>query len=188
MGIHKSWHTDIIMLLHSDYILWWLTDLQQYCHNWPSIHVTTGTTCFEVQNPKIFPTHNIYMFHVSLKTNNDFPNSTNQVVFVKAMKCVFCTGCTELNVNMLWRRPKFLEDHTAMEHEWMYVCMYVRTYVYEVGHEIQPLHRDLQWYIVLPLLINPLLILQFEWNVDFIYGGIIIVTWFHKELVQVTIS
>jgi hypothetical protein len=36
--------------------------------------------------------------------------------------------------------------------------------MYKVGPEIRPLNRDLQWSIVLPLLINPLLILHFEWN------------------------
>lgn len=55
ISIHKYWHTDIITLLHGDYIVWWLTDLQQCCHNWPSVHVTTSTTCFKVQNSNIFP-------------------------------------------------------------------------------------------------------------------------------------
>jgi hypothetical protein len=40
----------------------------------------------------------------------------------------------------------------------MYVCI-------RGGPEIRPLHRDLQWSIVLPLLINPILILPFEWSV-----------------------
>jgi hypothetical protein len=44
----------------------------------------------------------------------------------------------------------------------MYVCMYV----WGVGHNTRPLHRDLQWSIVLPLLINPLLILHLEWSVE----------------------
>jgi hypothetical protein len=43
----------------------------------------------------------------------------------------------------------------------LFLCMYV----WGVGHRIQLLHRDLQWSVVLPLLINPLLILHLEWNV-----------------------
>jgi hypothetical protein len=44
----------------------------------------------------------------------------------------------------------------------LYVCMYV----WGVGQKIQPLHRDLQWSIVLPLLIKPLLISHLKWSVD----------------------
>jgi hypothetical protein len=48
------------------------------------------------------------------------------------------------------------------------VCMYV---CIRGGPEIRPLHRDLQWSIVLPLLINFLLILHFEWNVGLYLWG-----------------
>jgi hypothetical protein len=59
------------------------------------------------------------------------------------------------------------------------MCVHVKG----VGHKIQPSHCDLQCSIVLPLWINTLLILHFEWN-----GGDIKVTWFHEQLIQVTIS
>jgi hypothetical protein len=49
-----------------------------------------------------------------------------------------------------------------------------------MDHKNQPLHCNLWRSIVLPLLINPLLIL--------IYGGVTAVTWFHKNLAQVTNS
>jgi hypothetical protein len=65
----------------------------------------------------------------------------------------------------------------------MYVCMYV---CIRGGPEIRLWHRVLQWSIVLPLLINPLLILHFEGNVGLYLRGVIIVSWFHKELAQVT--
>jgi hypothetical protein len=57
-----------------------------------------------------------------------------------------------------------------------YVCMYVCVR----GGPNQPLHRDPQWSIVLPLL----------WYVvqDFIRGDVEIVTWFHKISAQVTES
>jgi hypothetical protein len=48
------------------------------------------------------------------------------------------------------------------------ICMYV---CIRVGPEIRPLHRDLQWSIVLHILINPLLILHFEWNVGLYLWG-----------------
>jgi hypothetical protein len=41
---------------------------------------------------------------------------------------------------------------------------------------------------VLPRLINPLLILHLERNIGLYLWGVIIVTWFHKELAQVTKS
>jgi hypothetical protein len=44
-------------------------------------------------------------------------------------------------------------------------------YVWGVGHKIRPLHRDLQWSIVLPLLINFSLILHLKWNVGLYLWG-----------------
>jgi hypothetical protein len=67
----------------------------------------------------------------------------------------------------------------------LHACMYVCMYVEGVGHKIQPLHRELQWSIVLPLLINPLLIPHLEWSVGLCIWGVIVVTWFHEELAQV---
>jgi hypothetical protein len=52
---------------------------------------------------------------------------------------------------------------------------------------IQSLYRHLQWSIVLPLSINPSSILHFEWNVG-LCGGVIVITWFHEQLAQVTKS
>jgi hypothetical protein len=49
----------------------------------------------------------------------------------------------------------------------IYVCMYVEG----VSHKIQPLHRDLQWSIVLPLLISPLLIPHLDWSVGLCIWG-----------------
>jgi hypothetical protein len=49
------------------------------------------------------------------------------------------------------------------------VCMYVC--MYEGWATIRSLHHDQQWSIVLPLLINPLLILRFEWNVGLYLWG-----------------
>lgn len=96
--IHKSWRR------YYNAATWWLhitviTDLRQCCHNSLSIHVTTGTSCFKVQDSNIFPTHN--MFHVIPKTNSYFPNSTNQMAFVMVKQCVFCTEGAELNGNLL---------------------------------------------------------------------------------------
>jgi hypothetical protein len=52
--------------------------------------------------------------------------------------------------------------HSPSNDVYMYVCI-------RGEPEIRPLHRDLQWSIVLPLLINHLLILHFEWNVEFYF-------------------
>jgi hypothetical protein len=50
-----------------------------------------------------------------------------------------------------------------------YVCMYVWMNCMYVwgggGHKIWPLHRNLQWSVLLLLLISPSLILHLEWNV-----------------------
>jgi hypothetical protein len=94
----------------------------------------------------------------------------------------------------LWKITKtliemFATKETRDEHNQntnhLHVCMYVCT---RGGPEIRPLHRDHQWFIVLPLLINPLLILHFEWSVGLYLRGVIIVTWLHKKLAQVTKS
>jgi hypothetical protein len=48
----------------------------------------------------------------------------------------------------------------------MYVCVCIYVYMYKGwAIKIQLLHRDFQWSIVLPLLINPLLIPHLEWSV-----------------------
>jgi hypothetical protein len=62
----------------------------------------------------------------------------------------------------------------------MYV-LYVM-YVQGVGHKIQPLHRDLQWFIILPLLIKPLLILHLVMKCRTLYMGAISK---HRETPQV---
>jgi hypothetical protein len=59
-------------------------------------------------------------------------------------------------------------SHPKSASDNMYVCMYVCTWG---GPEIRPLHRDVQWSIVRPLLINPLLILHFEWSVGLYLWG-----------------
>jgi hypothetical protein len=51
------------------------------------------------------------------------------------------------------------------------------------ARKYSPCTATLQWSIVLPLLINPLLIPHLEWS---LYGGAIVVIWFHEELGQVT--
>jgi hypothetical protein len=56
-------------------------------------------------------------------------------------------------------------------HRWLKMSMYICMNVWEVGHKIWLLHHDLQWSIVLPLLINPLLILHLEWSVGLHLGG-----------------
>jgi hypothetical protein len=50
-------------------------------------------------------------------------------------------------------------------------CVYVYIYIYIRGGPEIRLHRDLHWSIVLPLLINPLLILHSEWNVGLYLWG-----------------
>jgi hypothetical protein len=69
------------------------------------------------------------------------------------------------DVMKFWRYGNYLlititiiSGFTDINTPWMYVCI-------RGGPEIQHLHHDLQWSIVLPLLINPLLILHFEWSV-----------------------
>jgi hypothetical protein len=63
---------------------------------------------------------------------------------------------------------KSVVHYKARNH--MYI-LYVCVYVWGVGQKIRPLHRDLQWCIVLPLFINPLLILHLEWSVGLCLWG-----------------
>jgi hypothetical protein len=53
----------------------------------------------------------------------------------------------------------------------MYECMYTYVYVVRMSHRIRPLHRDLQWSIVLPFLINSSLIPPLEWSVGLSLWG-----------------
>jgi hypothetical protein len=61
--------------------------------------------------------------------------------------------------------------HDVYCYKYACLCMCVCMYIIRGGPEIRPLHRDLQWTIVLPILINPLLILHFEWNVGLYLWG-----------------
>jgi hypothetical protein len=65
------------------------------------------------------------------------------------------------------------KEHTA--------CMYV----WGLGHTNPALApRPSMIYCASPL-INPLLTPHFEWNMDFVYGGVVVVPWLHEELAQV---
>jgi hypothetical protein len=59
---------------------------------------------------------------------------------------------------------QFVLEHTHVSYPCMYVCI-------RVSHKIQSLHRDLQWSIVLPLLINHLLIPHLKWSVRLCIWG-----------------
>jgi hypothetical protein len=68
----------------------------------------------------------------------------------------------------LGRQRKFSRSINHTKALWQIICMYVCR---RGGPEIRPLHRDLQWSIVLPLLFSPLLILHFEWNAGLYING-----------------
>jgi hypothetical protein len=59
---------------------------------------------------------------------------------------------------------------------------------FRCGPHLDPAPRPSFIYCASPFLVNPLLIPHFEWNIGLCSWGVMIVTWFHEKLAQVTKS
>jgi hypothetical protein len=78
-----------------------------------------------------------------------------------ACECYCFLGCDA----MLFGRWDIMSENTITFNEWMNEWMHKGW-----ATIILPLHWDIQWSNVLPLLVNPLSILHFEWNVGLHFG------------------
>jgi hypothetical protein len=77
-----------------------------------------------------------------------------------------------LSDQLLWLCTQMLFSLTGCtQNTEMCVCVCACMRAWARAMITQPLHCNHQWSVVLPLLINPLLTLHFEWNVELCLWG-----------------